>query len=450
MNAAASLGKRKGYIKSSDLVIFAFATAFFPRLLAVAGGPSAVNFIHFATVPFVCGFVLAKTRTKNRSQIAAAQALLFGLMLFLTIGFASALLNGAGVINLILVFLLWTEPFMLLLAIVCIPMSRSTLERFRAWILGFGLFNIWFSLFQKFVLHWDTCYCAPGAWADGDAIKGVFLNQGSGHVVSASVSSSLAIYYYLTAKNRPAWVRVGVAIAGLSNIIISQANQVVVILVIAFALLSLVNLKDFGKAFLYILGTVVFISAFSWAIEHIEALSTFQTWIRPEIYGPDGEATLFKLSGIRIIIANYHSPLNWFLGLGPGHTIDRLGGWMLKDYSDLLSPLGSTRFPVADQVWAYMGSSWLANGSSFFAPFFGWAAIWGDVGWLGLAAYLYICAIVWRQICLDDLSKFLMLTVFVVGLIFTQMQEPGYMLFMASLIGLQWQTNRIKLDAASF
>ncbi|WP_211293177.1 hypothetical protein [Brunnivagina elsteri] len=404
--------------------------------------PSAINFLHFAVVPLACCAVLLKAKSKDRTQLANSIALLGSLLILLTIFFASSLLNNAGFINLFLSYLMWTEPFILILAIIAIPMTPKAFNRFRKWILGFAFFNVGFALIQKFLLKWDTCNCSPGGWGDGDAIKGVFINQGSGHVVSASVCASIGIYFYITAKDRPMWQRIIALLAGISNIIWSQANQVVVVMAGGFALLSLINMKDVLKALSYLVGITVFGLLFAWAIYNVPGLESFQTWIRPEIYGPDGEATQFKLSGIRIVIEHFHSPLNLWLGLGPGHTIDRLGGWMLRDFSDLLSPLGSTKSPVADEVWRFMGNSWLANGSSFFAPFFGWAAIWGDLGFLGLGAYLYVCWITWTRICPDDLSKYLILTVAIQGFIFTQMQEPGYMIFIASLIGLRWQELR--------
>ena len=74
-----------------------------------------------------------------------------------------------------------------------------------------------------------------------------------------------------------------------------------------------------------------------------------------------------------------------------------------------------------------------------FSPLFGWAGIWGDVGWLGLISFLYIWWVVWYRLCFDDVSKFIALTPLVFGLIFTQMEEPGYMLYVASIIGLRWQ-----------
>jgi hypothetical protein len=424
------------YLSSSSLVIIAYATAFFPRVLMMLKFPSAINFLHFAAVPFVCGVVLFKAKSKDRIQLANSRALLGSLWILLTISFASALLNSVGVINVLLSYLMWTEPFLFILAIVAMPMSPKVFTRFRRWILGFAFFNVVFASIQKLILKWDTCGCSPGGWGDGDAIKGVFINQGSGHVVSASVCASIGIYFYVTATDRLMWQRMLVLIAGLSNIIWSQANQVVVVMAGGFALLSLVNMKDVLKALSYAIGITIFAIGFAWAIYNVPGLETFQTWIRPELYGPDGEATKLKFSGIRIAIEHFHSPLNWWLGLG----------WMLRDFSDLLTPLGSTRSPVSTKVWSFMGSSWLGGGSSFFAPFFGWAAIWGDLGYLGLGAYLYICWITWSRICPDDLSKYLMLTVAINGLIFTQMQEPGYMIFIASLIGLRWHELRLDVQ----
>jgi hypothetical protein len=441
---AAVKKENKWYISSSSLVIIAYATAFFPRVLMMMKFPSAINFLHFAAVPFACSVVLLKAKSKDRIQLANSRALLGGLWILLTIAFASALLNSVGIVNVLLSYLMWTEPFLLILAIVAIPMSPKVFTRFRRWILGFAFFNVGFASIQKFILKWDTCGCSPGGWGDGDAIKGVFINQGSGHVVSASVCASIGIYFYITAKDRPKWQRILVLLAGLSNIIWSQANQVVVVMAGGFALLSLVNMKDVVKALSYAIGITIFVVGFAWAIYNVPGLDTFQTWIRPELYGADGEATKLKFSGIRIAIEHFHSPLNWWLGLGSGHTVDRLGGWMLRDFSDLLTPLGSTHSPVSTKVWSFVGSSWLGGGSSFFAPFFGWAAIWGDLGYLGLGAYLYICWLTWSRICPDDLSKYLMLTVAINGFIFTQMQEPGYMIFIASLIGLRWQEHRLQ------
>jgi hypothetical protein len=82
-----------------------------------------------------------------------------------------------------------------------------------------------------------------------------------------------------------------------------------------------------------------------------------------------------------------------------------------------------------------------------FSPLFGWAGIWGDLGLLGLAVYLYLGFVVWRYLCTDNLSQFFLLSIAVFGLIFSQMEEPGYMLSITFMIGLQWHYNRLKQQA---
>lgn len=430
----AAVKRSKGYIRSSTFLLLAFATGFFPRIIQSFGVPSLINFIHFATVPLACVFALLQTRTKDRRQISVSQELLFGLLLFLAISFASALFNDAGTINVVVNYLLWTEPFMLVLALISLPMSPKSIGRFRAGIVAFNLFHLLLALFQGFVLQ-----------LYGDYMQGVFYFSGSGHVVGSSVSLSFSLYY-LTIKHRPVWVRLPVVVASLVHLVVSDAKQVIVTFILGFAILSLTKTKNPSKTLTYVIGLAIFIIAFAWAIENIPALKAFQTWIRPELYGPDGEGTWMKLLGVNTTLSHYHSPLNWLLGLGPGHTIDRLGGWMLVDYKDLLMPLGATTTTVSEEVWAIALDHWLGpvKGSSFFAPFWGWAAICGDLGFLGLCAYLYLCSIIWQKVCVDDFSKVLILSVCVHGFIFTQMQEPGYMLSIATLIGLRWQEFRLK------
>lgn len=109
---------------------------------------------------------------------------------------------------------------------------------------------------------------------------------------------------------------------------------------------------------------------------------------------------------------------------------------MIRDYASLLNPLGATRHPVVSSVWSYWNGSYL--NSSFFSPFWGWAGVWGDVGFIGLGIYAGLWWLLWTRVCVDDLSRFLLLNVLVNGFIFTTMEEPGFMLAVAMLLGLRW------------
>ena len=429
----------------STLPIIALAIAFFPRLLNVAGFPNSINFIHLVIVPLITSVMIFKEKSLHRTQARTIRGLGLVLLLFFTSATVSAFLNEAGIINLIFGFLLLAEPFFLFLAIACIPITPGLTQNMEKWIIGFGLFHVAFAIFQKYVLLWDVCLCSPGGYGEGDAIKGVFLDQGSGHVVSASVAVSLGIYYFFAMRHQPIWIRLLVFLAGLLNIVLSQANQVAFVLMAAFAALSLIKMKDIIKAIFYIILSIFIYFLFVWAIANVPVLSSFNTWIRPGLYGPDGEVTQLKLSGIRIILEHMENPLYWFFGLGPGHTAGRLGGWILREYSHLLLPLGATVHPIPSLIWAATGATWVGTqGSTFFSPFFGWAAIWGDFGLIGLSLYIYLYFILWQEFESDDLTHYLMLTIFVHGFIMTQMEEPGYMLYMFALLGLRWHRNKLR------
>lgn len=428
----------KGYVKNSNLTLIALATAFFPRVLISLRIPSLINFLHFAIVPLACFSTLSKARSKDQKQVASAKSILTGLFLMLVVVFTSALLNDAGIINAILSFLLLTEPFFFLLTIISLPLSQEIFIRLKTWIFRFAFTNIIFCYIQRYIFSRHTM---PGL---EDNINGVFIGGGAGHVVGASISVTFGVYYFFAAKSQPLWVRIFVFLAIFNQIIISDTKQVLLSFLVAYVLLQLMNLKDPVKTFLYLVAGAVFLVVFYWAIYNFEALSGFTTWIRPEIYGPDGEATRLKFATFRIVPDYFHSWLNWLFGLGPGHTVGRLGGWMLESYKNLLLPLGATIHPASAAVWKATADSWLGSQSSMFSPLFGYAGIWGDLGLLGLGAYLYLCFLVWKHVCLGETSRFLVLTAFVFGCIFSQLEEPAYMMFLAAIIGLEWHEVRSK------
>lgn len=379
---------------------------------------------------------ICNTKTKNHEQIRISNQLLFGLVLLLTTSVASALLNKAGFINIILNFLLWAEPFMLLLGLISLSMPPKNIYILRSWVVYFNIFNLLLAFFQCFALG-----------LSGDYMQGVFFKSGAGHVVGSAVTLSFSFYYLASFKNNSKWVRNLILFGSFAHLLLADTKQVLATFVIGFAIMFLTKLEKPITTLAYIIGFILLVIIFLWAVQNVDALYPYKSWInRSELYGLEGDATQFKIDGIRMVLANYNSPIHWFLGLGPGHTLDRFAG-MLGEYSSLLKPLGATTTPVSEQIWPYAINHYLgpARGTSFFAPVFGWAAIWGDLGFIGLLVYLYICSIIWRRICVDDVSKLLMLSAGIHGFIFTQMQEPGYMLSIAVFIGLRWHEKQLLL-----
>ena len=437
--------KQKAFISSSTLILLAFATAYFPRILNSVGAPSVINFLHFATVPIASLIIINKTRTKDQNQIAISWAIISGLFLLFAVMTASAFFNKAGFINLVLDYLLFAEPFMLLLAIICIPMSLKSFTKVRHWLLVFGLTNIVLAFAQDIFIKAGLLRVTR--MTPEDNIQGVFYLSGAGNYISVYVSISFALYYWLTAKKAPTWIKAFGLVAAFYQLLASDSKQVILSLIVAWMVLSLTKLQNFGKVLLYLIGIVVFIFGLVWLTQNtnLEAFASFRYWFsRTDLYGSDGEAINLKLAGIRKVISSYQSPIDWLFGLGSGHTIGRLGGWVLLEYKSLLEPLGATFHPVSAAVKNVVETNWLAKDSSLFSPLFTWAGIWGDIGLVGLGSYLYLGFITWSFLGKDDFSRFLMLNVVVIGLILTQMEEPAYMLTVASLIGMRWQERQVE------
>lgn len=444
MHPTALSSRQSGFVSSSNLLLLAFASAFFPRLLDTLGAPSAVNFLHFATVPLVFGWILLQQPVNDRAHLSNCKALLTGMFFLLVIATASALLNSAGVINAILSFLILTEPFMFLLALVWAPISSNHLKRLQTWLFRFSIFHVFLALAQKVLV--DLGLMANDRLGlPQDNIQGVFFLSGSGHVVGSSVSVCFLLYYLLNFKRSPIWLKCFIALAVILQNLFAETKQVILVGFVSFAVVTLLRAKDIKVILQYFIIFILVAGSFWWLTQNVAAFRGYNTWADPALYGSNGEVTELKLSSIRIILSHYFSPLNWLLGLGPGHTVGRLGGWMLEKYADLLTPLGVTTHPTSAETWAVVWGTRLGPRSSMFSPLWGWAGVWGDLGFLGLGTYLYLFFILLFRLCRDDFSKFLVIQILVNGLIFSQMEEPGYTLYTMFVIALIWHQKRPKI-----
>lgn len=437
----------KGRIGSITLVLAGFASAFFPRLLASMGAPSIINFVHFGIIPSAFLITIFTTKIRDKKRMNVVWQLLTGMMIFLICMLASAFLNRAGLVNVALQFMFQAEPFMFLAAIIALPLSADRLQRFKYWVLGFAAFNLLLAIAQSILLPIGL-YPKPDGGTLQDNIGGVFGGGGgsAANYIACTVSFYVGLYFFNQFKHLPLWTRILPIVGAIYQIQISDSKQVFLALVVGWGLLATTKIEKPARLLVYFSIFVLIIAAFSWALLNLESeiLSPYQNWINRPIWGWDGLAAETKFAAFRIIPNHFESPLNWFLGLGPGHTVTRLGGWVMRDYAALLRPLGATIHPASTEVFNVVFESYLPQESTIYFPLFTWAGIWGDVGVIGMTAYLLICFIVWKQVCVDDFGKFLLLSTAVFGCILTQMEEPGHMLTIACLLGLRWHEHREK------
>jgi hypothetical protein len=447
MYIRANRSSKKGFYNGSKLAIAAFSSAFYSRITcSVTRLPSVLNHLHFLIVPVTTFIILSSSRPRNPRQVAIVGMLVAGLLIFLASMIASALINNAGYVNIIFDFLLLGEPFMLLLSIICVPMSIKSFDYFRKWMINSSWINMALAFIQWPLLKFHKI--SAGDLDETDGMAGVFFVSGAGNYVSSTVSIYFGIYYLMYAKEAPTCLRYGALILAFLQLQLSDSKQVLFALLFGCVFLVALTIKSLEKTLGYIILIVLFVIIFSWCVQNLEAFGAFKNYLYKDgVYGPNGEAPRIKPIAFNLIPTFYHSPLNWLLGLGPGHTAGRLGGWLLKENWAILGPLGASIHPASNALLeAYFGS-WLALESTMFCPLFFWAGIWGDLGFAGLGAYLLLGIIIWHYICVDNFCRFLLLSVAGFGFIFTQMEEPGYMFYTAATIGLRWHEKNAQLRA---
>lgn len=435
--------RKKGFVKNSTLIFIAFAITFYARIFcSVTRAPSILNFLHFPVVLLVALITISTTRIKDRRQLDLAWSLIVALVIFLGVTSVSAIINNAGIPNVIVNFLMLGEPFIFILAITCIDFSVASLNKFRQLLIISAIINLVLAILQKFLLVAGKISAAP--YNETDGVQGVFFISGAGGYISAAVSVSVFIYCFLYQKQVPLWIRIAGLVGTIYQIQIADTKQVLLVCGLAWFALTLSNVRDIKKTAIYVCCIGLALAIFWWAIHNVELFSVYAQWFtRDDINNTEaGGGFDIKTEGIRRVIAYYRSPLHWLFGLGPGHTLGRLGGWTISDMWSILSIVGGTMHPLYDEMWSFIHGNWIAMSTTLYVPLFSWAGIWGDLGWVGVAAYLYLGFLVWHYLCVDDFCRFLMLTIFIYGFFLTQMEEPGFMLTMSMLIGLRWHEHR--------
>ena len=438
---------KKGHISNFVLILAGFASAFFPRLLSSFGAPSAINFAHFILIPSVCLITILTSKTRDRRKNSIVSQVIAGMFILMTCILFSAVLNQAGLVNVALEFMFFAEPFMLLAAIISMPLSGERLNKFKYWILGFALFNLLLAIAQS-VLMPIGIYPRPTGGTLQDNIVGVFGGGGgsAANYISCTVSFYFGLYFFNQFKNISVWIRILPFLAALYQIQVSDSKQVFLALVAGWGLLAATKVEKPARLIIYLAAFLIIVLSFNWALLNLnwEILGPYQNWINRPIWGWDGLAADTKFAAFRLIPPYFTSPLNWLFGLGPGHTATRLGGWVMRDYASLLLPLGATIHPVTAEFWNIVYTVYLPQESTMYFPLYTWVGLWGDLGVVGICAYLYLCVIVWQRVCVDDFGRFLMLSTASFGWILTQMEEPGHMLTVACLLALRWLETREK------
>jgi hypothetical protein len=419
--------------RSSFLALISFMSAMLARIFPSIGLPGITKFMHFS-LTLVCFVAILPHINLERSR-----SLLYGLLLLLWAIAISALVNSAGLLNVILDFLILSEPFMLLILIMNEKMSQHIVKRWRLCLVALVLLHSSMAYY-----HFVTV-----GFINPDLVKGLFLEQGAGHHVAGAVALTAAVYLWARFKiSIPIRLAICILLSGV--VIVSDSKQVVGVFLVSLGAMILAARKNLKVIIQYSTLSVLALGVF-----FIVALTVFPRLLLGTQLDRITNGIEVKTSVFPLIISNYTSPLNWVFGLGPGHTVGRLAE-ILPDYFQELEVLGATISPTTQRAIDLRESNYLSQmssgpkgGSSLWSPFFSWAGNWGDLGIIGGGIHLSLWILVYRKFCVDDVSKFFLLNVFIFGLVFGWIEEPGYILFIAAIVGLNWQDHQSRHDPQS-
>lgn len=387
-----------------------------PRVFVAAGFPKVLVFLHFLITPIL--FVLIFKRALNSLELRPI--LVLTLMLFLVILF-SMLINGSGIINMAISFLMITSPIMFLVMICSDDWSNKTIALFERIIFSFVVLHTLLSFFQYYILGFRD-----------DDVEGVFMGMGAGGHMAGAISAISAVWLlkfrWLNTKIKYTFV-----VASIMVVFLSDSKQVIAVLSASVLIYFFVSA---GSKYEKVKVVALFIVL-------VIILIILANTIAPSllVYLQDDkiiDGLEQKLNVFPVILDFYEGWYSWLFGLGPGHSVSRLAT-MLPNYEFLVSSFGATSHEATWVVLLVKESQYLSNsvsGSSMFALDFSLAGIWGDVGILGFLVFISIYAGVWRIAKLSDgYSQFLVVSLFVYGFVFTWLEEPAFMFFVMAYIG---------------
>jgi hypothetical protein len=156
-----------------------------------------------------------------------------------------------------------------------------------------------------------------------------------------------------------------------------------------------------------------------------------------------------KLNGLSAITSKLSNhPYGWLFGLGPGNTVSRVA--LLTpdiDLSDksVVALLGLKTSPITLELVRTTRSSYLST-SSAFSSIGSWFGLLGDLGCLGVLAYLWMVQSLWAGLSRgrswhSASAKGGIIMAGLLGGVYVWLEEPGFTLILALISGLAIASN---------
>ena len=415
-------------------VTAAVLTATLSRLFVAGGVPPIVNFFHF---PLALGAALVAALGSPRQQ-PTARTIAAGCITLLLLSFTSWVLSGGALIPSPLTWLVFAEPFLILYAVV-----NGSLSLRHHQFLGRLALVIPFT--QLPVALWQTLTLGR---SDPDLIQGTFIGMGAGHHVSGGIALIGAIICVarglsaLTSRERVPWLLGALALFLIP--ILSDAKQNIMAFLPALTYLFVTSRGHQGSSRRgQWTGIVVALPTLAFAIYaafiFYPPLQVALDW-NIVSHGLEGKTDAFFIIAEKVS----HNFGGWLFGLGPGNSVSRVALMAMEGYIRADSPvtfLGLTMAPTTEEIWDMTFSNAFFARSSVWSGISSWFGLFGDSGFAGLLAYLWMSWRIWQNLgnastWQRSIAKSAMIMTGLLGGIYSWLEEPGFTFPIALIVGL--------------
>ena len=418
--------------------IAALISATLLRPFTVFGlAPTYVNFFHFPLA--LIAALLACAKKSSGGPVARNTGIGIVALLFLSI--LSWLANGGEIVRPFFDWLVFCEPFLVLFAILRSELTPALYRRSWWLLLGIALAQLPLGLWQAINIGL------------ADEMQGTFMGQGAGaHVAGAVCLVGVMICATRGAMTKSwrakvCWFVTAALIFTFP--VAADANQAIVAGVLGLAL-ALVTCLGINPARLVLpvaaMAAVVYVGYIFY--EPLQRIANTELM---------EEGLAGKIAGMNTVFSGmWRSPTAGLLGLGPGNSVSRVA--LMTTEADIKtgSPvglLGLRTAPVTRDVLALTESSYLWRSSSAWSAISSWLGILGDLGPIGLAIYLWMIVKVWRaasgtRMWETSTMKGALLMAALLAVIYSWLEEPGFTLVLALIMGLALHRARQPAEVA--
>ncbi|WP_460361806.1 hypothetical protein [Thermus antranikianii] len=358
----------------------AVVVAIFSRLLVAWGiAPGFINFLHFPLAVASSFFAILAPHSRFNSL---SVRLVIGVGALGILSALSWLASGGELLKPILSWLLFSEPFLILLAIIKTS-RKNNIRTLARLALGLAFVQIPFAFWQAATLGL------------GDAVQGTFVRNGAGaHIVGAIALMAVIVLVAHGIFSRQKITSLGLkalAVLPLFAIpVLADAKQVIITFIIAAAFLLWAHRKFRLRS---LIAEAVIGSLF------VGAAHLYQPLQRAVDFDFVLEGLGGKIAAFQIVLEHMKEFYPAFLiGLGPGQSVSRIALAAQEEYVKSL-PSGWVDLslsPVTNEILSITSANYLFSSSSVWSGVSSWLGLFGDLGLLGIALYSWLLWVVWR------------------------------------------------------